>query len=544
MRDLEDDSREGDGRLRRHSSGLVFNPGSGTVDCMRSSAAGCRFSVSTGASGEQQLTLITEDLGRVQPSPPRPALPAAVAPTPEESAGELFARFVTADRSDLACQLFEQLMRRCDGANHATARGEQPHRRLQRFLGSSVPWRARSVWAMIQSRAQRPEYAGAPLHGKTRAVVCGAGPCGLRAALELALLHAEVRVVEKRSAVEASGRINRLHLWEWCKQDILAWGGKIFDPPGGAFGGDNDFCHIGIGELQLLLLKNALLLGVKLLFDTEALHIEDDELLCNDSKRVPCNVLVIANGANSPLTQALGLRSVALGLRGKGSAIGVVANFVNTRDTHQMALRQFSWARQFNTPLFTQLEEKTAVNLENVVYYKGQGHHYMVMTPTKRSLLDTGVLRDAEASSQLLRGANVDLQRLGQMVKSIASFFGLPTELCSSQGAMIFDFSGVRRLESPASIVGGTFVCAVGDALLEPFWPEGLGIMRGFMSALDAASAVVVAADGRPEDAMAQMAQTYNVLKSVAAQTASQCLQKDPRQYRLQPKSRYVFSHL
>jgi len=253
-------------------------------------------------------------------------------------------------------------------------------------------------------------------------------------------------------------------------------------------------------------------------------------------------VLVIANGANSPLTQALGLRSVALGLRGKGSAIGVVANFVNSRDAQQMALRQFSWARQFNTPLFTQLGEQTSINLENVVYYKGQGHHYMVMTPTKRSLLDTGVLREAEVTGQLLHGSNVDVQRLGAMVKDVAGFFGLPTELCSSQGAMIFDFSGVRRLESAASIVGRTFVCAVGDALLEPFWPEGLGIMRGFMSALDAAAAVIIAAEGRREEAVAQLTQTYNILKSVAAQTAGQCLHKDPRQYCLQPKSRYIFS--
>merc|ERR1719401_3138705 len=101
---------------------------------------------------------------------------------------------------------------------------------------------------------------------------------------------------------------------------------------------------------------------------------------------------------------------------------------------------------------------------------------------------------------------------------------------------MIFDFSSVKRLESPAIAVGSTLVCAVGDALLEPFWPEGLGVMRGFMSALDAAAAIVLAAEGRAEAALMQLATTYTVLKSVAAQTASQCLQKDFRQYQLQPK--------
>jgi len=250
---------------------------------------------------------------------------------------------------------------------------------------------------------------------------------------------------------------------------------------------------------------------------------------------------MLSTGANSPLARSVGLRSVALGLRGKGSAIGVVANFVNSRDTRETALRQFSWARQFNSTLFDRLEEKAAVKLENVVYYKAQAYHYMVMTPTKRSLLDLGVLRDGTADHRLLHGSNVDIGKLSAMVRRIAGFFDLPSELCQEQGVMIFDFSGVKRLECPATVTpGGVFVCAVGDALLEPFWPEGLGIVRGFMSCLDAASAAVVAAEGRKEAAVAQMVMTYNILKSVAAQTAGQCLQKDLRQYCLDPRSRYI----
>merc|ERR1719189_1709422 len=113
----------------------------------------------------------------------------------------------------------------------------------------------------------------------------------------------------------------------------------------------------------------------------------------------------------------------------------------------------------------------------------------------------------------MLASSNVDVQQLGGMVRRIAAFFGLPTELCETQGAMIFDFSGVRRLESPATVTAsGIFACAAGDALLEPFWPEGLGIVRGFMSALDAASAVVLAAAGEKERGLAQLTATYNVL--------------------------------
>lgn len=464
-----------------------------------------------------------------------------------EPTGDLFSRFVTADTAELVMGTYAELKARADVQQPAEGM-EHPYQQIKRLEG--LPWRARAVWALLDQRVALAEYRAAPLAGR-RAVVCGAGPCGIRVALELALLRADVLVVEKRRASEAFCRVNRLHIWEWCKVDLLSWGAKIFDPPCSTFGSDNDFCHIGIGELQLLLLKSALLLGVRLEFVRDAKEVADGALVCKDGSRLPCDTLLVADGANSLLGRALGLKPVVVGLRGRGSAIGVVANFVNNRDTSQMALRQFSWARQFNMPLFTDLKEKCGINLENCVYYKGSSRHYMVMTPTKQSLLEAQILNENHASSRLLHRDNVDLAKLTSMLERVAGFFGLPTELCESQGAMIFDFSGVRRLESAAAQAGGVFCVAVGDALLEPFWPEGLGIMRGFMSALDAASAVTVAlgsggADAKAGDVEAAIEQTnstYTVLKSVAAQTAVQCLQKDVRKYRLDPKSRYILSH-
>merc|ERR1719247_2850425 len=114
--------------------------------------------------------------------------------------------------------------------------------------------------------------------------------------------------------------------------------------------------------------------------------------------KLPCDFLFVADGANSELSHVLRLHSIALGLRGKGSAIGVVANFKNSGAPQQKALRQFSWARQFNMPLFNRLKAATSIDLENIVYYKAQAHHYMVMTPTKRSLLEVGVLHNGKDS--------------------------------------------------------------------------------------------------------------------------------------------------
>merc|ERR1712139_705871 len=101
---------------------------------------------------------------------------------------------------------------------------------------------------------------------------------------------------------------------------------------------------------------------------------------------------------------------------------------------------------------------------------------------------------------------------------------------------MIFDFSGVRRLESAATTVGDTFVCAVGDALLEPFWPEGLGIVRGFYSALDASSAIAEWTGGGSRDATKKhFSEAYAQLKTLSAATRAGVLRPNEANYGLAP---------
>lgn len=120
----------------------------------------------------------------------------------------------------------------------------------------------------------------------------GAGPCGLRVAIELALLGARVVLVEKR---DSFSRNNVLHLWPFTIHDLRALGAKKFygrfctgtldhisefwgegassappgsqhcgeprDPGGAALSARSPLP--GIRQLQLILLKVALLLGVE-----------------------------------------------------------------------------------------------------------------------------------------------------------------------------------------------------------------------------------------------------------------------------------------
>jgi len=56
-------------------------------------------------------------------------------------------------------------------------------------------------------------------------LIIGAGPCGLRTAIEAQLLGAKVVIVEKRDRIS---RNNVLHLWPFVIQDLRALGAKKF----------------------------------------------------------------------------------------------------------------------------------------------------------------------------------------------------------------------------------------------------------------------------------------------------------------------------
>lgn len=117
-------------------------------------------------------------------------------------------------------------------------------------------WSAKSLWAKLDKRASQPVYqqgractstkvgtrclgwglesGGSQRSGQMpgrRCLVCsqclvvGAGPCGLRAAVELAMLGARVVLVEKRTKFS---RHNVLHLWPFTIHDLRALGAKKF----------------------------------------------------------------------------------------------------------------------------------------------------------------------------------------------------------------------------------------------------------------------------------------------------------------------------
>ena len=158
---------------------------------------------------------------------------------------------------------------------------------------------------------------------------------------------------------------------------------------------------------------------------------------------------------------------------------------------------------------FAQLQAQ-GVALENFVYYRSTGAfsdaatHYFVMTTTSDALAAWGALRDPRLrEGELCGAANQDAERLESYARQAVRCF-VP-ELASREivpGQLsLFDFSERKQSNVAAAVVPGAsfgsgqsrsmcLVTRVGDALQEPFWPEGLGINRGFMGALDCADLV------------------------------------------------------
>lgn len=150
--------------------------------------------------------------------PARAGDPHRTAPTKDEVRAA-FQSFL--DASDLR-QLLDAHAHLIDIAQSADAGERDPSRfdLIQERVAPLLSFRQKSILRTLAERrkvvARALEAAGdrPASHGRQlRVVVVGAGPCGLRTALELAMMGHRVCVLEKRGSYT---RHNVLHLWTWC----------------------------------------------------------------------------------------------------------------------------------------------------------------------------------------------------------------------------------------------------------------------------------------------------------------------------------------
>nr|XP_022904778.1 F-actin-monooxygenase Mical [Onthophagus taurus] len=408
-------------------------------------------------------------------------------------------------------------------------------------------WKAKPLWKKFDARVNQKCYNRGKSCPNTRVLIIGAGPCGLRSAIEAQLLGAKVVVVEKRDRMT---RNNVLHLWPFVIEDLRALGAKKF------FG---KFCagaidHISIRQLQCILLKVALLLGVEI-------HTEVSfERLIEPNPGEKTGWRAEFKPTNHPVNQfefdviigADGKRNTLQGFKRKEFrgklAIAITANFINKRTEAEARVEEISGvAFIFNQKFFKDLYVDTGIDLENIVYYKDDTH-YFVMTAKKQSLIDKGVIRqDLSDTAKLLAPENVDRDELMNYAREAAEFstnYQMPdlefaVNHYGQPDVAMFDFTSMYAAENASRIteLHGYRLLAilVGDSLLEPFWPTGSGCARGFLSSMDAAWAIRSWETATPLQVIAERESIYRLL----AQTTPENLNKDYKSYTLDPTTRY-----
>ncbi|XP_076588755.1 F-actin-monooxygenase mical2b isoform X2 [Chaetodon auriga] len=412
-------------------------------------------------------------------------------------------------------------------------------------------WKVKALWTKLDKRAQQKVYSQNKACQGTRCLIIGGGPCGLRTAIELALLGCKVVVIEKR---DTFSRNNVLHLWPFTIHDLRGLGAKKFY--GKFCAGSID--HISIRQLQLMLLKVSLILGVEIHVNVEFTKLVEPPAEQTDDSpgwraEVRPSIHPVSDFDFDVVIGADGRKNTLDGFsrkefRGK-LAIAITANFVNRNTTAEAKVEEISGvAFIFNQKFFLELKDETGIDLENIVYYK-DNTHYFVMTAKKQSLLDKGVIiNDYIETERLLSPDNVNQEALLSYAREAADF-GTNYQLPSLDYAInhygqpdvaMFDFTSMYASENAALIREKhghqLMVALVGDSLLEPFWPMGTGCARGFLAAFDTAWMVRGWAQGRsPLEILAERESLYRLLP----QTTTENISKNFEQYTIDPASRY-----
>ncbi|POM81162.1 Hypothetical protein PHPALM_907 [Phytophthora palmivora] len=407
---------------------------------------------------------------------------------------------------------------------------------------NKLGFRLRQLFKLLDVRFTLDVYKRRPAVNK-RICIVGAGPVGLRAAVELALLGGNVSVLEKRTKFS---RENMLHLWPWVVQDLASLGAKVLFKN---FCKSRTYFHVSTRQLQVILLKVALLVGVKVYSATgfESIVSPRQEesggnpfYSIKTEPQIPMvefTAVLGATGTNNQLAEPAGINRFVFC---RNESLGIVCYFPNLETPEEMKTKEFSWTVQLKHQMLHKMRE-AGLDLENIVYFRGE-MHYLVMTPKRQNLFVHGVVnKNYPDSKDLVRKENVNLTALHAFVKSIVTFAGIPRKTDFARVSLL-DFSSLTRADKAASIMSShgkkLYVGLIGDSLLEPVWHEGVGTCRGFLSALDGAWMIAQIGREADEQLLADRAKTYQVMQRLSGHHRDE-MQKNVRKYTVDPRSRY-----
>jgi len=443
-----------------------------------------------------------------------------------------------------------------------------PYEKLYAVIGDGGNWKWPRMWQKFDELERRgPAFrAGEKLNFNQpnknpnmvaqNVLIVGGGPVGLRLGIELALGGHKVTQYEKRREIKnADGglaslgftnRINRPHMWPFVRNDLARLNGRDFLSTAAAYPvfTEPDTSSMGIDELQLLLMKSALPLGVDFRlgvgFDDAKVQIDaksskptwNVECSADDSAAekygmekgknvVNFDCLVGCDGPRSAVRATQGSYFGDIERRKFMDCVGIV---VNVRKVSRARLKEMGFPygqepKDMNRTtmvfrdFFGKIKEEADADLENFIYYKASHHYYVIITPKRANLIKHGLSGKVYHFEQARTapGANEEKAKLKKYCAAVLKAAGIPMDeqlpndgfVDAPNDCMAFDFAECWNTKKSMSFsLPPTdydvaehgkwrgkklypFVALAGDALLEPFWPMGLGLKRGWQAIMD-----------------------------------------------------------
>lgn len=458
-----------------------------------------------------------------------------------------------------------------------------PYEKLYAIIGDGGNWKWPRMWQKLDELERRGTAyrEGEKLNFQQpnknpnivpqRVLVVGGGPVGLRMAMELVLGGHKVTLFEKRrekasadGELEVLGftnRINRPHMWPFVRNDLARLNGRDFMTSAAAFPvfTEPDTSSIGIDELQILLMKSALMLGVdfrlgvgfddaKVVTDPKSMkptwNVEctvDEEAAAFDRKceelfglqagkcTVNFDVLIGCDGPRSQVRETQQRHFGDITRRKFMDCVGIVANIRKVPNKrlrelgfeHGQAPKDMNRTTMVFKDFFNKIKDEADADLENFIYYKASHHYYIILTPKRANLIKHG-LSGKVYTFHAARSAGTGDERaqekakLRAYVNKVLKAAGIPVDekqandgfVDAPNDVMAFDFAECWHTKKSMSYnmppadynveehgpwMGKKLlplVALAGDSLLEPFWPQGLGLQRGWQAIMDTCYAV------------------------------------------------------
>ncbi|XP_023323588.1 F-actin-monooxygenase mical1 isoform X2 [Eurytemora carolleeae] len=421
---------------------------------------------------------------------------------------------------------------------------------LKARLVDKLSYRYTELWKVLEKRAKRSIYGGNKVSQEMRVLVIGAGPCGLRTAIECHLLGARTVVVEETTSFS---RNTVLELWKFVVEDLKMLGVKHLFSRLGC--GTTD--HLSTKLLQTALLKICCLLGVQVYTGVKfqsLLEPEDEQgwharLVPEDheARHFSFDVLVGASGLGFCLD------GFNRGREEGTDELTLTASFQHGTSPEEVLISELNTLkRSVNSQFYKELDRDVNLKVDNLTYYRDDTHYFQFDVSPENLIKQRILKENFPCRNRLLSKSNIDTEVLKKEVIEICKFATryhsrqLPHSNLAKNSLGQDDINLVdcsKRYyskEAGRAIIRKGFpllLSLVGDTLSNFTWENGLGMARGWLSCLDSAWMVRAwSLQANPLQVLEEREELYKVLTKLKNPTE---LSKNIKKYQLNPRSRY-----